>query len=135
MSAVHAALRVLILDQEEWDDDVEAAADKARPAAKKALERGNELHEVEWDGSCPFAVGDEVLQVTTCWDKVVRVSPPGKVIKIVKVPGHATTRVAFVEVSKKNRRSLAGRNVAKRLQHGGVLAFAHARAVRDVFYG
>ena len=141
VSAVHAALRVLILHQEEWDDDVEAAADKNRPAAKKALERGSALDELEWGGTCPFDVGDEVLQVTTCWDNVVRVSPPGRVIKIVKVPGRASTRVTFVEVPKKNRRSmrrmrsLAGRKVAKRLQHGGALAPAFARAVRDVFYG
>ena len=137
----HVPLIVVNLVEEIWTAAEAKAANVARPAAKRLVQRGNELDELTWSGARPFAMGDQILQVIGTSSGSIMIAPPGRVIQIVPVRGERGQCVAFVDLPKKNRRSLktirsvAGRKAARRTGRNGALAPGLARAFRDVFYG
>jgi hypothetical protein len=117
-----AALPRLLLAQLEAGDPPEGSEDAEKAGGevartKQTHPRSYVLDHFWWAGSCPYRVGDLVIQVTDEGTKKVLVSPPGNVVHRRAWRGRGK-RVVFVYVECPARRRIDLAHLAKRLGRG-----------------
>jgi hypothetical protein len=103
------SLRVARLVLEKPPDGSESIRSNAWKAARTRMDQRHRhrLDDFYWSGSCPFRVGDRVLQIVQEGPGQRMVSPPGKVVLMKRRRrGTRTWTFVYVEVPDKARKSL-----------------------------